>query len=209
MYQTKKVSVMAYRECPGCGFFYVSDEEDTCPECGWPVPRKCPFCGSEYESRDVICPGCGRQIDTVTHQVLPESDEGTDDFDTGYDRGFDTGFDKGYEYGHDQGFEKGFEAGRNNDMTALEAVQKRRQDRKEGQTIHQTDVAVTEASGDAPEKTSSEVTPASAQETPAPWTSKVIGGLLVLLCLAAVIGIVGLQPVVIIFVILVLYVLLR
>lgn len=209
MYQTKKVSVMAYRECPGCGFFYVSDEEDTCPECGWPVPRKCPFCGSEYESRDVICPGCGRQIDTLTHQVLPESDEEADDFDTGYDRGFDIGFDKGYDYGHDRGFEKGFEAGRNNDLAALETVQKQRQDRKTGQTMQQTDTVVTEDTEDAPTEEPSAMDPTSAQETPMPWISKVIGVLLVLLCLAVVIAIIGLQPVVIIFVLLVLYALLR
>lgn len=205
----KEVSIMAYRECPGCGFFYVSDEEDTCPECGWLVPRKCPFCGSEYTNRDIICPGCGRQIDTLTHQILPDSDEADDDFDTGYDRGFDIGFDKGYEYGHDQGFEKGFEAGRNNDMTALGAVQKRRQDRKTRQTMQQTDAAVTEEAGNASAEETPVVDPVSAQETPTPWTSKVIGVLLVLLCLAVVIGIVGLEPVAVVFVLLVIYVLLR
>lgn len=94
-------------------------------------------------------------------------------------------------------------------MTALGAVQKRRQDRKTRQTMQQTDAAVTEEAGNASAEETSVVDPVSAQETPTPWTSKVIGVLLVLLCLAVVIGIVGLEPVAVVFVLFVLYVLLR
>ena len=72
-----------------------------------------------------------------------------------------------------------------------------------------TDAAVTEEAGNASAEETSVVDSASAQETPTPWTSKVIGALLVLLCLAVVIGIVGLEPVAVVFVLLVLYVLLR
>lgn len=61
---------MADRECPGCGCFYVPDEDDTCPECGCFVPKICPFCGAEYDQRsDIFCPSCHRRIDAYPREV--------------------------------------------------------------------------------------------------------------------------------------------
>jgi hypothetical protein len=70
---------MADRECPGCGWFYVSDEEDTCPECGCFVPKICPFCGASYDQRyETFCPSCNRKIAAYPREVYSWDDEEMD-----------------------------------------------------------------------------------------------------------------------------------
>ena len=65
---------MAYRECPGCGWWYVDDDEDYCPECGWLVPRKCPFCGHEYTGKQTYCSCCGRKISAYPEEIMADED---------------------------------------------------------------------------------------------------------------------------------------
>ncbi|MDN0047684.1 zinc ribbon domain-containing protein [Megasphaera hexanoica] len=65
---------MAYRECPGCGWWYVEDDEDYCPECGWLVPRKCPFCGHEYTGKQTYCSWCGRKISAYPEEIMADED---------------------------------------------------------------------------------------------------------------------------------------
>ena len=65
---------MAYRECPGCGWWYVDDDEDYCPECGWLVPRKCPFCGHEYTGKQTYCSCCGRKISAYPEEIMVDED---------------------------------------------------------------------------------------------------------------------------------------
>lgn len=65
---------MAYRECPGCGWWYVADDEDYCPECGWLVPHKCPFCGYEYTGRLTYCVRCRRKISAYPREIWKEDE---------------------------------------------------------------------------------------------------------------------------------------
>lgn len=225
---------MGYRECPGCGFFYVSDDEDTCPECGDLVPRTCPYCGTEYDSNDFTCPGCGRRVDPSTHQILPYDGNAEDDsaeFDRGFDAGFDRGFDHGYDYGYGAGFLKGFAAGQQNDQTALERMKKKQKLREtppksrtvsgtaNGSNAAQQDTTsgsgadsnagptVVQVAAGADGSTAA-MAPAVAQPGKS-WGSIIGGTILVLIVLLTVIGIVGLTPVLVIFGVLLAYVLLR
>ena len=65
---------MRYRECPGCGWPYVEDGEDACPECGWLVPRQCPFCGHEYMGKQTYCSWCGRKISAYPEEITADED---------------------------------------------------------------------------------------------------------------------------------------
>ncbi len=227
---------MGYRECPGCGFFYVSDDEDTCPECGELVPRTCPYCGTEYDRNDFTCPGCGRRIDPLTHTIQPyevnDEDDENADFDRGFDAGFDRGFDHGYDYGYGAGFIQGFAAGQQNDQAALQRMKKKQKLRetppKRGQTAPgaagptanaaQTGTGteddadagstIVQAAAGTVEGDSAAAIPA-AKPQGVSWGSKIGGTVLVLIVLFTLIGILGLTPVLIIFGLLLAYVLLR
>ena len=48
--------------CPHCGALLDSGNHKFCPECGKPLVRKCPKCGTIIKGKEKFCPECGEKL---------------------------------------------------------------------------------------------------------------------------------------------------
>lgn len=67
---------MNYRECPSCGYPYVPEDSDDCPECGsvMPAPAGCPFCGAPRYEGEIYCYSCGYRLSAYPQRIREDEE---------------------------------------------------------------------------------------------------------------------------------------